>query len=319
MTRAGLIILAFVSSSLVAYIGCDSSAVTNLSKDNIFDQLAAARCEAAASCCGSSASTANPQCATELAADLRTMYEPIGANPYIVLDPARAELCLSRVRALRYECEASLMRDAGTDICSQMFNGTLAPGARCELSIECQTTESHPFARCDYIAGDDLNKHCTRWTRSGLGAPCSLEMPAGPPYEQGGCEPSTTVCDPVSMTCVSLGNTGEPCAHSTPACLSGLACVPSDGTSGSEPVCSARRRLGESCTPVDCALPWQCNPCVELAYCDEASSSCQKALRPGQACSTGVSCRTGVCEGGVCVTDSLNLDTTVEDVPHACQ
>jgi hypothetical protein len=252
----------------------------------------------------------------------------------IRFDGASAQTCFDALASRSCDLTSQSNRVA-PDACLNIARGTLHDAAACTLDDECISLV------CNVPS---CNMACCMGTCAGDVAPVRAKL--GQSCATANCD-DRSFCDQVSLTCVALKKTGDPCQGGF-ECDFGLDCL-QQGTCGplpklGEPCAGVCRDEGTTCSPatrtcVKVALVGQaCNSSADcsLIYVCDATKHCSAGLALGAACTPSQQCADdlafcdapvgqamGVCalpkpEGGTCAFNSDCQSHTCDPVSLKC-
>lgn len=173
-------------------------------------------------------------------------------------NPAFADACADGWRAMTTTCKPHLFDWVKSETaCSQLFNGTLSPGATCTRATECRALPGET-AWCDETA-----KRCRAYSVVGVGASCNY---FGATIRW--CDRGLT-CDTFGGKCITATPIGGTCfgADDT-ACGIGNACKSGKCAVGSAPGASCIRDL--ECASWDC----QFGKCTDIRVTIPSKALC---------------------------------------------
>lgn len=206
--------------------------------------------------------------------------------------------CAMNQECISQDCDVPACPDA---CCQGTCVGDVRP-ARPRVGESCADNFNCVDSRCDfttmlctaYLAN---NSPCTSDTEcmsdNCANMVCTPLAGTNEPCTAGGCRLLGDTCSTTSMTCVSYGLTGDPCATGMPCSPLHLLCGPS-GT------CELRPQLGDVCDP-------QTTGCIE-GYCDATTLLCTTPKADGATCMSNSECSSGDCDTVVtdtCVTPPI--------------
>ncbi|MEO8212484.1 MAG: hypothetical protein ABI560_04800 [Myxococcales bacterium] len=230
----------------------------------------------------------------------------------VIYDGQAAAACLDLYRVLGCNVsDAASIQSSQVQSCREMFKGTVATGAACLTSEQCQSQDCDksdcPSTAC--CAGACVARISEGGVCAGFGAYCADDLV---------CRVSGT--DNAGI-CTALIAGGQPCT-SRDSCVPGRVCNVVKGTNAG--TCGVLPSRGQECPGMACdSVADFCDPasktcvgrvpvggdcaglptgCVVYARCDVATMNCVARKRVGEACAQSNDCLIGVeCTGGVCV------------------
>jgi hypothetical protein len=302
--------------SLVAACGGGSGSI---SINDLGARLKAADCRFAVAC-HTYPDEGTCEAAFDANQDMNGIVKDVNNN-VIKYDDAAAGQCIDDLNALT--CDQ-------TDIngfykfyydCQEVLKGTLAEGATCVRSEECQSLDCS-FSTCS-------PNMCCQGTCGPAQPPLAAD---GAPCGNAGCVVSDTcITDPTTgnATCKPRVTQGGTCNEGD--CAEGLTCVLDSTGAGTcqTPLASGAACFGYggcgtgltciagACTPF-IAVGGACDPnnfgeCVQWADCDSATSTCKALALPGAACNTATAtfCLAGNCSSSnTCPTLAMSCSLT---------
>ena len=279
------------------------------------DRLQAAYCESLVRR-GSMPDFATCVASTRVAtASLDTLVSDVNAK-IVKYDASAATACVDYVAShgwafgpfdnespcpLGVDCSPPMLPDPGP--CSDVFAGTLAIGAPCFVTGECNPGGTIDGAYCSRETCDPTTDCCmgictpdTAMDCPYLGCPggmyCAVSTTAVPT-----CKPNGEVGDEAGGP---RGKLGAPCDGSFSSCASGMYCAVSVGSTTG--VCQSAAAIGQACDPTlpACSSYGPC--CVYDGWCDPSTATCQPPQPVGAACIPNLTyCVAGAqCDGTTC-------------------
>jgi hypothetical protein len=257
----------------MSVLGCKSEKEPQQLADMAAFAAAAAQltCQSLGACCDREGVAFDAtQCRERIVAELPGSLE--AESPGGTYDPKLAAACLAEAKP-RTTC-GEIDDSGGTlEACEHVLHGTLAPGARCETSSECEVGPGQSVSCTSDGGDDDGDAVCVVFThgtaqRGKLGDDCRRTC-------DGDCFLSSSP-NPARFT-LHGGNVG--CYRDD-----GLRCV-------GEGRCAALADLGEECTLDD--------ECVEGAFCGGGSvpGVCTALFENGADCfAAPIGCQSGHCD-----------------------
>ena len=131
------------------------------------DEVLAAYCETARSCCRAEGHSTAPLALCEEHLSRGELVESLSAGKVTLREPERTE-CVAWLRSLPPTCV-----EPNDSPCQGIFEGTLGEGERCEDAAECR--RSNVGVACFYVSvGDEAPGPgtCRSLTKGELGSPC---------------------------------------------------------------------------------------------------------------------------------------------------
>jgi hypothetical protein len=276
--------------------------------DQFVASVADIYCGKAASCCASRGlNGSGQQCRSLISANKSNS----DTSKY---DPAKGQACLDQLKAAAA---------ATPDACQFLFSGgTLdtpacesalppkggakAPGEPCSKDEECARpdgAEAECYKETTFENGGSKTTSYCRTFRPGKenDAPCFWTIDGDTrssfgtssdkkPTEGFSCNVADGLhcasgSDGAPSTCKRLLASGSTCSFSD-SCEKGLVCK--------QGVCAPRGAIGAECDP------FSVEPCVDDAFCESQSKTCQAQKAPGAACELSEECKDGICNNSVC-------------------
>jgi Dickkopf N-terminal cysteine-rich region len=190
----------------------------------------------------------------------------------IIYDGAAAAACLDMLAT--QDCAQSTVEPSNPDACVRTFQGTLAEGAPCFLSVECVS------ANCDRGKCDPAATCC-----QGTCGPPDIPIPQGGACGVGGHCAADTYCKSGAtggLTCQPAIAVGQPCS-AIDVCALGSICHLAAGN-GTGVCGNSYPKRGEDC---DLAIL----PCDEdTDTCDATTKKCVVRAAVGAACQSTTDC-----------------------------
>jgi hypothetical protein len=278
--------------------------------DQFVASVADMYCAKAASCCASRGLDGSGNQCRSLISASKSKSDP---SKY---DPAKGQACLDQLKAA-----ASATPDAcqflfsdetlDTPACESALppkGGTKAPGEPCSENEECARpdgAEAECYKQTIFENGGSKTTSYCRTFRPGKenDAPCFWTVDGDnwfSPFSGSSSDKKPTEgfsCNVADGLHCADGSDGAP-----PACkrliASGGACSFADkcekGLFCKQGTCAPRGAVGAACDT------FSFKSCVDDAFCESESKTCQAKKAPGTACELSEECKEGSCENSVC-------------------
>lgn len=230
-------------------------------------QTAEAYCGSLKGCCdGKKLEFDGASCRAQIAYDVQAMLDTTKRGK-VTFNGVAGKQCQDSLRARVSQCSGDADAGAGDDplsnVCRQVFVGSVKVGAACGTDLDCATSASNEVGICridDRKDGDPTKKVCfTRATKVAKGAACTVGLPKND-FSQLDC---TGYCD------TQLGDDGE---HGK---------------------CQDYAAKDETC--VDTSTPGKVlyRVCAKGTFCSPTSRKCTAAPTGGRDCAQGYNGLTG--------------------------
>jgi len=269
--------------------------------EEYFEQAAAIVCEWLTPCCGDLGIAVNEgNCSTVIGAQFAEDYAAADPDNY-TYDADLGGDCLATARELYQELGCQLDTTAGEidpatdELCEQVFQGKLEPGAPCNSDIEC-AKQPGDEVDCTTLDGGDVNV-CVIERRAAEGESCywtcTEESSGG--YFCSGTSAETPALQGRCYTNDQLSCEGGVCAQQPglgEACSANGSCAEGYCLSG---ICAPGGDTGDPCQAND-------SECAEGLYCD--STACAPKKSDGAACELSSECESESCSDGACTSAS---------------
>ena len=260
--------------ALVAGCGDDDDSGGEYTVEQFRSEYAQWFCEVSTPCCDDQGHEVNSKCVSSAEIVLTEVIPNASEN--VAYDGAAAAQCMQLIRGFTPTCDSSNSSDSPTEsetVCSKVYTGKLAPGAKCDSSEECKATEGGD-ATCYavYDSNGTSSKTCAVKYTAKTGEACSYEP--NDKHEIYDCEDGNycgfdgkclayaklgesctsamcdenTYCDSTTSKCVAKKGSGEDC-ETFSECTS-FSCV---NNKCGEAQTGGADNLGDS--PVSCVIP----------------------------------------------------------------
>ncbi|MEO7093856.1 MAG: EB domain-containing protein [Polyangiales bacterium] len=305
---AGSALLLLSLSLATAGLGCSASApegAAPIARADYCAKLAKDACSRLVTCCNAAGITTTEEACTARETSACEAQATVSETAGRIYDELAAGNCLAGAALFQAGCatkQPGFWESRGVvDTCARVFHGRVPLGAGCKGDDDCAPSPD-AVVGCTVTAGDTAAK-CTPIPRANRGEKCNLT-----PDDSG-----TFVACKLDSICIGLPTTsgvtgetrcrgpaqvGEACLAFDPrTCADGLSCDPD------RKLCTAPRKLGETCGTLPCEDPLVCqyttNRCV-------AKIPLGESCRASDLCVDGAACVRGLCtavkrEGEKCI------------------